>query len=71
VVEIFMFRIVDAVLDNLDRRMIEVHLTKIAGAREICDTLYEGYAPLSEIPYEDEEAVVPTEEDPTVVTVGT
>jgi SNF2 family DNA or RNA helicase len=73
VVEIFMFRIVDAVLDNLDRRMIEVHLRKIAGAREICETLYEGYAPLSEIPYEDEEGpTMPAEdssEDPTGVVV--
>lgn len=72
VVEIFMFRIVDAVLDNLDRRMIEVHLAKIASAREICDTLYEGYAPLSEIPYEEDSAGLTeeTEEDPTVVTVS-
>jgi SNF2 family DNA or RNA helicase len=72
VVEIFMFRIVDGVLDNLDRRMIEVHLAKIAGAREICDTLYEGYAPLSEIPYDEESVEGPTEtseEDPTGVVV--
>ncbi len=79
VVDIFMYRIVDAVLDNLDRRMIEVHLAKIAGAKDICETLYEGFAPLTEIPYgpeeEDEDEDLPSadaveEEDPTVVSVG-
>lgn len=55
-VDIFMFRVVDGVFDNLDRRMIAVHLAKIANAQKICDTLYEGYAPLSEIPYEGEKA---------------
>jgi hypothetical protein len=28
--------------------MIDKHLSKIAAAREICDTLYEGYEPLEE-----------------------
>ena len=80
VVDIYMYRIVDAVLDNLDRRMVEVHLTKIAGAREICETLYEGFAPLSEMRFENyedenEEEDLPsedssTEEDPTIVTVS-
>ncbi len=80
VVEIYMYRIVDAVLENLDRRMVEVHLAKIAGARDICETLYEGFAPLSEMRFEslamDEEGEVaadepgsPSEDDPTVVTV--
>lgn len=43
VVEIHTFRIVDDVMDNLDRRMIEVHVGKIAAARGICDTLYAGF----------------------------
>lgn len=50
VVDIHMFRVVDDVIDNIDRRMIQVHLAKIRGARKICQTLYEGYAPLREIP---------------------
>jgi SNF2 family DNA or RNA helicase len=50
VVDVHMYRVVDDVFDNLDRRMIQVHMAKIAGAREICGTLYEGYAPLKEIP---------------------
>ena len=44
VVDIHLFRIVDDVLDNLDRRMVELHLAKIAGARGVCDTLYEGFS---------------------------
>lgn len=43
VVEIHMFRIVDDLMDNLDRRMVEVHVGKIAAARSICDTLYAGF----------------------------
>ena len=50
VVQIHMFRVVDDVVDNIDRRMIQVHLSKIAGAQDICETLYEGFAPLVEIP---------------------
>ena len=48
VVEVHVFRVIDGVMDNLDRRMIDKHLSKIAAAREICDTLYEGYEPLEE-----------------------
>jgi hypothetical protein len=43
VVEIHTFRIVDDVMDNLDRRMVEVHVGKIAAARTICETLYAGF----------------------------
>jgi SNF2 family DNA or RNA helicase len=50
VVEVHFFRVVDDVLENIDRRMVELHLTKIAGAQEICSSLYEGFAPLKEIP---------------------
>jgi len=46
VVQVHMFRIVDDVVDNIDRRMIQLHLAKISGAKEICDSLYQGYAPL-------------------------
>jgi len=42
-VQIHLFRIVDDVLDNIDRRMVDVHLRKITDAQEICETLYEGY----------------------------
>ena len=48
VVEVHLFRIVDDVMDNLDRRMVQIHLRKIAGAREICESLYSGFAPLRE-----------------------
>jgi SNF2 family DNA or RNA helicase len=43
VVEIHLFRIVDDVLDNIDRRMVDLHVAKIADAQEICGTLYEGF----------------------------
>lgn len=48
VVEVHLFRVVDDVMDNLDRRMVQIHLRKIAGAREICSSLYAGFAPLRE-----------------------
>jgi hypothetical protein len=34
---------VDDVLDNIDRRMVDVHLRKITDAQEICETLYSGF----------------------------
>ena len=49
-VEVHLFRVVDDVLDNIDRRMVQLHLKKIAGAQEVCSTLFEGFAPLREIP---------------------
>ena len=42
-VQIHCFRVVDAVCDNIDLRMSALHGLKIAGAREICDSLYEGF----------------------------
>lgn len=48
VVEVHLFRVVDAVADNLDRRMVDVHLAKIGGAKEICSTLYAGYENLED-----------------------
>ena len=45
-VEVHFFRCVDDVLDNIDKRMLDIHVTKIAGARAICDSLYEGFAPV-------------------------
>jgi SNF2 family DNA or RNA helicase len=50
VVQVHMFRVVDDVIDNLDRRMVDIHLTKIEKAKEICESLYEGFAPLDAIP---------------------
>ena len=46
VVQIHLFRVVDDVVDNIDRRMVQLHLAKIYAAREICASLYEGYPPL-------------------------
>jgi hypothetical protein len=45
VVDIHFFRCVDDVMDNIDARMMAIHGAKIAGARAICGTLYEGFAP--------------------------
>jgi SNF2 family DNA or RNA helicase len=43
VVQIHLFRIIDDVCDNIDRRMVDLHVAKIAGARDICPSLYEGF----------------------------
>jgi len=45
-VEVHFFRCVDDVLDNIDKRMMDIHISKIAGARAICPSLYEGFAPV-------------------------
>jgi hypothetical protein len=47
-VEIHTFRVVDDVLDNLDRRMAQVHLDKIDVAQKYCPTFYEGYEPIED-----------------------
>jgi hypothetical protein len=82
VVEVHLFRVVDAVMDNLDRRMVQIHMRKIAGAKEICGSLYEGFAPLKEESFgsiseavdevEDEVAVgvVPVDRDWTAAAVA-
>jgi SNF2 family DNA or RNA helicase len=65
VVDVHMFRVVDDVMDNLDRRMVQIHLRKIAAAKEVCLSLYEGYAPLREEAFprtETVEAVIPSKE---------
>lgn len=49
VVDVHMFRIVDAVMDNLDRRMLQVHNVKIDAARSLCGSLYDGYAPITQV----------------------
>jgi hypothetical protein len=43
-----MFRVVDGVMDNMDRKMVEIHGRKIECAKEVCPSLYEGFAPLGE-----------------------
>jgi SNF2 family DNA or RNA helicase len=43
VVAIHLFRVVDDVCDNIDRRMFDLHVRKIGGAQEICGSLYEGF----------------------------
>jgi len=58
-VEIHMFRVVDDVMDNLDRRMVQLHLHKISGAREICPSLYAGFAPLEEESFAGEDTAAP------------
>jgi hypothetical protein len=58
-VEIVTYRICDEALDNLDIRMMEVHAAKIAAARDVCGSLYEGF------PSVDPATVV---EDPAPVT---
>jgi hypothetical protein len=41
-----MYRVVDGVMDNLDRLMVDRHLAKIEVARDICASLYEGWDPV-------------------------
>jgi hypothetical protein len=43
VVRVYMYRIVDDVMDNLDLRMSDVHAGKIVVARELCASFYEGF----------------------------
>jgi SNF2 family DNA or RNA helicase len=47
-VEVHTFRVIDDVMDNMDRKMVETHSRKIDDARELCESLYEGYEPLDE-----------------------
>jgi len=42
-VEIHIFRIVDDVMDNIDLRMLSLHRNKVGTAREVCESLYEGF----------------------------
>jgi SNF2 family DNA or RNA helicase len=46
VVEVHTFRLVDDVMDNIDRKMVETHQRKIDDAKDLCSSLYEGYEPL-------------------------
>jgi hypothetical protein len=46
VVDVVMYRVVDGVMDNLDRLMVDRHLAKIEVARDICASLYEGWDPV-------------------------
>lgn len=46
VVDVVMYRVVDGVMDNLDRLMVDRHLAKIEVARDICSSLYEGWDPV-------------------------
>lgn len=43
VVRVFMYRVVDDVMDNLDLRMSAVHAGKIGVARELCPSFYQGF----------------------------
>ncbi len=43
VVQVFMYRVIDDVMDNLDLRMTAIHAGKIGVARELCPSFYEGF----------------------------
>ena len=43
VVDVHLFSIVDDVMDNVDRRMRELHGVKIAAAQGICSTFFQGF----------------------------
>ncbi|NDD93378.1 hypothetical protein EBZ37_15015, partial [bacterium] len=43
VVRVFMYRVVDDVMDNLDLRMTAIHAGKIGVAKELCSSFYEGF----------------------------
>jgi SNF2 family DNA or RNA helicase len=69
VVRVYMYRIVDDVMDNLDLRMSAVHAGKIGVAQELCSSFYEGFGgPAAEMLTTDAETAstpsVPNEEDP-------
>jgi hypothetical protein len=64
VVDVHLFRVVDDVLMNLDRRMVELHLSKVSSARDICGSLYEGFAV---IPEGFDVDILPPEEEPVLV----
>jgi hypothetical protein len=67
-VTVHTFRVIDDVLDNMDRRMAQLHLFKIGLARQYCESLYEGYEPLEDEYSEDfliAGAVAPEEESVT------
>jgi hypothetical protein len=55
VVDVVMYRCADDVLDNLDRLMVDRHLAKIEIARDVCDSLYEGFLPEPVVCAEDED----------------
>jgi SNF2 family DNA or RNA helicase len=65
VVDVHLFRVVDDVLRNLDRRMVELHLNKVNSARSVCDSLYEGFAVIPE--GFDVDIALPEEEDDPVL----
>ena len=44
--EVHLFRVVDDVMDNIDRRILEVHSTKIDAARVVCPSFFEGFGGL-------------------------
>ena len=54
-------------MDNIDARMMAIHGAKIAGARAICGTLYEGFAPKATagLPLAEEDEDATESEDPT------
>ncbi len=72
VVSVFMYRVVDDVMDNLDLRMSDIHAGKIGVARELCPSFFEGFGgPASKIVEEEMTVTVVTEtEDPVAPVTG-
>ena len=66
-VEVFMYRVVDDVMDNLDLRMSAIHAGKIGVARELCPSFFEGFGgpAAKEIP--DPPVIVAAATDPVVL----
>lgn len=63
VVRVYMYRVVDDVMDNLDLRMSAIHAGKIGVARELCPSFYEGFGgPATAVagPSDPISSVVPT-----------
>ena len=63
VVDVVMYRVVDGVMDNLDRLMVDRHLAKIEVARDVCSSLYEGWDPVPLPDSEDERRETTATED--------
>jgi SNF2 family DNA or RNA helicase len=63
------YNIVDGVLENLDRKMVGAHSRKIATAKEVCSTFYQGYLPMNvefeEAPESETESKSKTDTDST------
>jgi hypothetical protein len=62
VVQIHVFRVVDSVMDNIDMRMADLHGVKVAGAKSICGSFFQGFAPFLPAPVQKITPVIPSTE---------